>query len=56
MMKTTAGWSELIRRDAAGEETAFIEEKEKKNMRRRGANCRSVTHTVALAKPVGATR
>lgn len=30
--------------------------RKKKKMRRCGANCRNVTHTVALAKPVGATR
>lgn len=53
-MKTTAGWSEPICRDAASEEMTF--RRGKKKLERCGANCRNVTHTVALAKPVGATR
>lgn len=53
MMKTTAGWREPICRRAASEEITF---RDKKKTRRRGANCRNVTHTVALAEPAGATR
>lgn len=55
-MKTTAGWTEPICGDAASEEINVPRGGKKRKMRQCGANCRNVTHTVALAKPVGATR
>lgn len=61
VMKTTAGWKEPIcnRRRHWRDNTSRPPKKKKKirkKMRWCGANCCNVTHTVALAKPAGATR